>query len=64
MGDDECRKEDARVEAAIDRALELGTMGQCELCGDITSHKEPETVLYYPRWICKYCQRMMAEPGD
>ena len=64
MSDDESRREDARIEAAIARVLKNRTMGYCELCGDETSHREPENEEYYPRWICKYCQRMMAEPGD
>ena len=66
MGDDESRREDARVEVMIDRALRNGTWGICVICGDPTPHQEPEEVAqhYSPRWICKPCERMMDAPGD
>ena len=66
MADDEGRREDAKVEAAIDRAMRHGMMGYCAICGDETFGRESEEVADYypPRWICKICQRMMADPGD
>lgn len=61
MGDDECRREDARQEAAaIDRALRNGTMGVCA-CGDVTSQKgeDPDTGEEY--WVCWICSE---EPDE
>ena len=59
MGDDESRREDARIEAAIERGLRNGTMGKCWYCKDITNHKD-----IFARWLCSYCERMMENPGD
>ena len=61
MSDDETRREDARIEAHIDRALKNGTMGVCG-CGDVTSQKgeDPDTGETY--WVCWICS--MDEEGD
>ena len=63
MSDDETRREDARIEAAIDRALKDGIWGTCWYCGDPTPHKDPNGEPFY-RWLCRPCERMMADPGD
>lgn len=59
MGDEKTRRG-----ALIVREILAGNMGKCEICGDLTSRREPERAPYEPRWICKPCQRMMADPGD
>lgn len=59
MGDEESRREDARIEAAIDKALLRGDMGYCHVCRDATARKDEDD-----RWLCRYCAKMMNEPGD
>lgn len=59
MGDDESRAEDARIEAAIDKALVRGDMGYCWYCKDPTARQDEDG-----RWLCRYCAKMMDEPGD
>lgn len=34
MGDDECRREDARQEVMTDRAIRDGKIAYCHTCGD------------------------------
>lgn len=65
MGDDESRREDARIEAHIDRALLNGTWGYCFWCNDPTPYRErDEESEEFGRWVCRPCQRMMDNPGD
>lgn len=59
MSDDETRREDARIEARIERNLRNGTWGICWYCKDPTPKKDVDE-----RWCCSPCQRMMADPGD
>ena len=61
MGDDESRREDARIEGIIERNLRNGTMGYCWYCGDPTDNCKGDTE---DRWLCRPCQRMMDNPGD
>jgi hypothetical protein len=56
MGDDESRREDTRMEAAIERAIRRGDMGECG-CGTVTSHKGVDEVGESYRWLCQRCHK-------
>ena len=60
MADDEGRREEARIDALIERALRNGTMGECA-CGEITSQigEDPDTGEEY--WVCKRCVKDVFE---
>jgi len=62
MSDDETRREDARQEAAIDRALRKGMMGYCWFCDKLTLRRAPEDDEYFDRWICNACKEKVNEP--
>ena len=40
MGDEESRKEDARIEELQDRGLRSGKLAECPVCGDIRTWSE------------------------
>ena len=40
MGDEESRKEDARIEELQDRGLRSGKLAKCPVCGDIRTWSE------------------------
>ena len=40
MGDDESRREEARVDALIEKGLRNGSLSECPYCGDIRDSKE------------------------
>ena len=61
MSDDETRRNDARIESAIERALRNGKMGYCWYCGTPTDNSKGDTDY---RWLCRPCERMMDAPGD
>ncbi len=45
MGDEESRREDARIEALQDRGLRNGSLVECQSCGDIRARGEVEQVM-------------------
>lgn len=59
MGDDESRREDARQEIAIDRAIRDGRIAYCHICGEqdwidwIEVYKYPAE----PVPLCKKCAK-------
>ena len=56
MGDDESRREDARIEALQDRGLRNGTLAECQPCGDIRARGEIEFVMeLIGEPICERC---------
>lgn len=56
MGDLESRMEDARMDAAIDRAIARGDMGECYWCGVPTPYVYTEDEEIY-QWMCKSCYK-------
>ena len=59
MSDDETRREDARQEVLIDRAIRAGKIAHCYHCGD-QDWVEPVEVYAYPAEpvaLCRECKK-------
>jgi len=63
MGDDESRREDARIEAQIEKGLCNGTLAECPYCYDIRDTKEMEEIYEETEEVmCRRC-RVRREEG-
>ena len=62
MGDDESRREDARIEVASERGLRNGTLAECSRCGDIRRRGEiAEVMEETDEPMCRQCALRLEE---